>query len=52
MLHMLKEAYKLGAVKEAIKNPIEENLEGQAEAAASAIFAKYQWEDDYIIQQS
>jgi len=48
---MLQEAYKMAAMKEAVKDPIEENLNGTSEIAANAVFDKYKWEDDFIQQQ-
>jgi hypothetical protein len=52
LLHMLKEAYKAGAIKEACKDPVIENLEGVAETTAQSVLNKYQWEDDFIQQQT
>ncbi|HLX55200.1 MAG TPA: hypothetical protein VKR58_14750 [Aquella sp.] len=51
LLCMLQEAYKMAAMKEAVKDPIEENLNGTSEIAANAVFDKYKWEDDFIQQQ-
>ena len=52
LLHMLKEAYIVGALKEAVKDPVQENLDGTADVEAQKIFNKYQWEDDYLQQQT
>jgi hypothetical protein len=52
ILDMMKNAYKIGALEEAIRNPIEENLEGRADIVAKDLFLKHAYKDDYIVQQS
>jgi hypothetical protein len=48
VLHMLKEAYKIGAMEE-ING---ENLEGRADIIAQQLLMKNLWSNDFILQQA